>query len=210
MPWEMSPTMVGRRRKFWLQTLQNSYFNNFRNPNIPVMWHSCTLYWLNLSLVIPISKERKKLTCRSAGINLDKNSVWLSDPVPLYKNYTNLYFDAKRLKRGWKTCGGWGDFVVSFFFKESALFGKYRMLLWYSRLGPGTCYLVNPKHDSKLLSQRCISYLNFYVRGIFTNPCEHVDGHWALGLDKESKVRLREKMIFEISKNLPNKNTIPD
>ena len=147
------------------------------------MWHSCTLYWLNLSLVIPISKERKKLTCRSAGINLDKNSVWLSDPAPLYKNYTNLYFDAKRLKRGWKTCG---------------------------RGGAGTCYLVNPKHDSKLLSQRCISYLNFYVRGIFTNPCEHVDGHWALGLDKESKVRLREKMIFEISKNLPNKNTIPD
>ena len=130
MPWEMSPTMVGRRRKFWLQTLQNSYFNNFRNPNIPVMWHSCTLYWLNLSLVIPISKERKKLTCRSAGINLDKNSVWLSDPAPLYKNYTNLYFDAKRLKRGWKTCGGWGV-------------GGGRGILWCPFFSKKVPFLVN-------------------------------------------------------------------
>ena len=53
----------------------------------------------------------------------------------------------------------------------------------------GTCYLVNPKHDSKLQSQRCISRLNFHVRVICTNPCEHVDGHWTLGLDKESKMR---------------------
>ena len=37
-----------------------------------------------------------------SGINPDKNGVRLSDPAPLYENYTNLDFDAKHLKRGWK------------------------------------------------------------------------------------------------------------
>ena len=69
-----------------------------------------------------------------AGINLDKNIVQLSDPAPLYKNYTNLDFNAKHLKRGWKR--EVVNFVVPFFFKESALFGKYRMLPWYFWLDP--------------------------------------------------------------------------
>ena len=55
-----------------------------------------------------------------SGINPDKNGVRLSDPAPLYENYTNLDFDAKHLKRGWKGGGG-GEFC-------GALFGKYRIL----------------------------------------------------------------------------------
>ena len=67
------------------------------------------------------------------AINLDKNNILLADPTPLYKNYTNLDFDAEHLKRDWKR--GVVNFVMPFFFKESALFGKYQMLPWYSRLG---------------------------------------------------------------------------
>ena len=33
-----------------------------------------------------------------AGPNLDKNSVWLSDPPHFYENHIELYFDAKHLK----------------------------------------------------------------------------------------------------------------
>ena len=43
-----------------------------------------------------------------SGINPDKNGVRLSDPAPLYENYTNHDFDAKHLKRGWKREGGGG------------------------------------------------------------------------------------------------------
>ena len=55
--------------------------------------------------------------CRiTPGINLDKNSNWLSDPAPLYKNYANLDFDAKHLKRGWKRVAV--NFVMPFFSKK--------------------------------------------------------------------------------------------
>ena len=50
------------------------------------------------------------------GINLDKNSVWLSDPSPSHINHTNLDFDAKHLKRSWKR--GVVNFVVPFFSKK--------------------------------------------------------------------------------------------
>ena len=51
-----------------------------------------------------------------SGINPDKNGVRLSDPAPLYENYTNLDFDAKHLKRGWKRRVV--NFVVPFFSKK--------------------------------------------------------------------------------------------
>ena len=50
------------------------------------------------------------------GINLNKNSVWLSDPSPSHINHTNLDFDAKHLKRSWKR--GAVNFVVPFFSKK--------------------------------------------------------------------------------------------
>ena len=84
--------------------------------SLPLVWHLCTLFWLNLSVVI---------------------SLW-------------------RTRKSWHV---------------------------------GTCYLGNSKYDSKLHSQRCISWLNFHVRVILTNPYEHPGGHWAVGLGKQSKMR---------------------
>ena len=41
----------------------------------------------------------------SSDLNLDKNSIRLSDPALFYKNYAKFYFDAKHLQialnRGW-------------------------------------------------------------------------------------------------------------
>ena len=51
-------------------------------------------------------------------INLDKNSIWLWDLAPIYKDHTNLDFDAKHLKRGWKRVVK--NFVMPFFSKKAS------------------------------------------------------------------------------------------
>ena len=96
-----------------------------------VIWHLYSLYWLNLSVAISVSKERKKLK--------------------------------------------WGD-------------------------------MLSPEPQTRFLT-----WLNFHVRVIITNPCKHADGHWALELEKESKMRKgkikRKDDSWDLEKFIWNKNT---
>ena len=48
---------------------------------------------------------------------------------PFLENYKRLYFDARHVVV---------KLLVHFFFKKSTLFGKYRMLPKFSRLGTGS------------------------------------------------------------------------
>ena len=48
---------------------------------------------------------------------------------PFLYNYKRLYFDARHVVV---------ELLVHFFFKKSTLFGKYRMLPKFSRLGAGS------------------------------------------------------------------------
>lgn len=97
---------------------------------ISVILHLYTLYWLNLSVVISVSKERKKLK--------------------------------------------WED-------------------------------MLSPEPQTRFLT-----WLNFHVRVIITNPCKHVDGHWVLESEKESKMRKgkikRKDDSWDLKKFIQNKN----
>ena len=82
------------------------------------------------------------------GINLDKNSVQLSDPSPSHINYTNLDFDA----RGWKR--EVVNFAVPFFSKK---------VPFLVNIGCCPDILDRPcKPDHPLISTSCL-FVNFPV-----------------------------------------------
>ena len=59
---------------------------------------------------------------------LDLYCVRLSNAAVFSENYTKLYFNAKRLEKGFIIGGRDGDKSFSALFSESTLFGQYRML----------------------------------------------------------------------------------
>ena len=69
------------------------------------------------------------------GPNLDKSNIRLLNPAHFYENYTKLCFYSKHSKVGSNRC--WWNLRCPFclFLKESVLFGQYRTLPYFSRLG---------------------------------------------------------------------------
>ena len=76
------------------------------------------LFYLKMKSRMKIFLSTSVLLQVMPGINLDKNSIWLWDLSPIYKDHTNLDFDAKHLKRGWKRVVK--NFVVPFFSKKAS------------------------------------------------------------------------------------------
>ena len=74
----------------------------------------------------------------STGPNVDLLCVWQSDAAPFRENYAKLYFDVKHLEKGLNR--GWWNFRWSLFKKNSALFGQYWTMSWFSRLGPNLLF----------------------------------------------------------------------
>ena len=78
--------------------------------------------------------------------NLDKNSIWLTNPFHFYENYKNLYFDAKHLNSGLNR--GSSNLWCSIFQK------KYP---FWKILYPALIFLIRPWQSTK--SPYCNNYI---------------------------------------------------
>ena len=88
------------------------------HTNVVFLTANQTMMTVRKKLFFPSQTRKKIMILDSIGLdlwtekegpNLDKKSIWLSKPDPIYENYTKLHFDAKLLKmglnRGDEICG---------------------------------------------------------------------------------------------------------
>ena len=71
-----------------------------------------------------VGKANSSFLFTKSGPNIDKNSIWLSDPALFYENYTKLYFDPKHEKTGLN--GGGKSYSALFFSKKVSFLANIR------------------------------------------------------------------------------------